>query len=157
MCSTDIRDDSTDVHGSKSPTVTEGLRDSTSVSSTSLASAVPTQSSTDSQPKESQINIPQCVLQHDDDSDIIRAKMSQLVVGVNVVTRLLEHGALEAGLLCSTSPGLLCQHLLPLVATRGVPFAALPDLSDTVARLLGIKRAMCIGWKVSSTCKVCPH
>lgn len=78
----------------------------------------------------------------------ILAKKTQLVVGVNAVTRLLEHGALEAGLLCSSSPRLLCQHLLPLAATRRVPFATLPDLSSMVARLLGLKRAMCLGWKV---------
>lgn len=77
-------------------------------------------------------------------------KSLQLVVGVNAVTRLLERGMLQAGLLCSTSPGLLCQHILPLVSTRGVPFAALPGLSETVAELLGIKRAVCIGLKVYS-------
>lgn len=75
-------------------------------------------------------------------------KSLQLVVGVNAVTRLLERGMLQAGLLCSTSPGLLCQHILPLVSTRGVPFAALPGLSEMVAELLGIKRAVCIGLKV---------
>ena len=83
-------------------------------------------------------------------SDEIRAKKLQLVVGVNAVTRLLEHGDLLVGLLCSSSPGLLCQHLLPLAATREVPFASLPDLSVLVARLLGIRKAMCIGLKVSS-------
>lgn len=84
-----------------------------------------------------------------DSTEDVRGKRSQLVVGVNAVTRLLEHGALEVGLLCTSSPGLLCQHLLPLAATRKVPFAALPNLSEVVARLLGIKRAMCIGLRVS--------
>ncbi len=78
-------------------------------------------------------------------------KQLQLVVGVNAVTRLLERGALQAGLLCTSSPGLLCQHLLPLAATRKVPFAAVPGLSDLVAPLLGIKRAMCIGWRKASS------
>ncbi len=75
---------------------------------------------------------------------------SQLVVGLNAVTRLLEKGKLLTGLLCSSSPSLLHQHLLPLVVTRNVPFAAVPELSKTVSELLGIKRAMCLGLKVSS-------
>ena len=82
-------------------------------------------------------------------SDEVKAKKLHLVVGVNAVTRQLEQGRLKAGLVCSTSPGLLYQHILPLAATREVPFAALPDLSKMLARLLGIKKAMCIGWKVS--------
>ena len=81
-------------------------------------------------------------------TDDTRAKKLQLVVGVNAVTRQLEQGRLEVGLVCSTSPRMLCQHLLPLAATREVPFASLPDLSKTLSQLLGIKKAMCIGWKV---------
>ena len=64
------------------------------------------------------------------------------------MTKSLERGKLEAGLLCLSSPSILCRHLLPLVAVRGVPFAAVPDLSRTVASLLGIKRTMCIGVRV---------
>ncbi len=86
-------------------------------------------------------------------SDEVKLKKLQLVVGVNAVTRQLEQGGLEVGLVCSTSPGMLYQHILPLAATREVPFAALPDLSKTLAGLLGIKRAMCIGWKVNTVNK----
>ena len=82
--------------------------------------------------------------------DTSPAKKTQLIIGVNAVTRLLEGGTLEAGLLCSSSPRVLCQHVLPLAATRGVPFAAVPDLSSEVARLLGIKRVMCLGLKVNN-------
>lgn len=85
-------------------------------------------------------------------SEEVQAKKSQLVVGVNAVTRQLEQGKLEAGLVCSTSPGMLYQHILSLAATREVPFAAVPDLSRTLARLLGIRKAMCIAWrKVSAS------
>ena len=80
---------------------------------------------------------------------VLARRRAQLVVGVNAVTRLLERGGLEVGLVCASGPSLLCQHLLPLAATRGVAFAALPDLSCTVAALLGVKRVMCLGWKVS--------
>lgn len=81
--------------------------------------------------------------------DTVRRKRAQLVVGMNAVTRLLEQGALQVGLLCTSSPKLLCQHLVTLAATRKVPFATLPNLSEVVAKLLGIKRAMCIGLRVS--------
>ena len=81
-------------------------------------------------------------------SDEVKAKKLQLVVGVNAVTRQLERGGLEAGLVCSTSPGVLYQHILPLSATQGVSFAAVPGLSEMLAKQLGIKRAMSIGWKV---------
>lgn len=83
------------------------------------------------------------------ESEGVGGKRLQLVIGVNAVTRLLEHGALQVGLLCTSSPGLLCQHLLSLAATRKVPFAAVPNLSEMVARSLGVKRAMCMGIKVS--------
>ena len=85
------------------------------------------------------------------------AKKMQLVVGINAVTRLLEKGGLVAGLICSSSPSLLCQHLLPLAASRGVPFAAMSELSETVGQLLGIKRAMCLGLKVLYTLSLCTH
>lgn len=75
-------------------------------------------------------------------------RKSQLVLGVNAVTRSMEQGKLEAGLVCSSSPSLLFHHLLPLAALRSVPFAALPNLSKTISQCLGIKRAMCIGIKV---------
>lgn len=77
------------------------------------------------------------------------AKRSQVVVGVNAVTRLLEKNGLRFGLVClSAKPPLLHRHLLQLAATRGVPFAALPALSETASPLLGVKSALAIGVKV---------
>lgn len=81
--------------------------------------------------------------------DTARQKRARLVVGLNAVTRSLEHGGLQVGLLCTSSPKLLSQHLMALAATRKVPFATVPGLSNVVAKLLGIKRAMCIGLRVS--------
>ena len=80
--------------------------------------------------------------------DSVERRNDHLVIGINGVTRLLEQGRLAAGLVCSSSPSLLYKHLLPLAAMGGVPFAAVPDLSDTISQCLGIKRAMCIGIKV---------
>ena len=83
------------------------------------------------------------------DNICIKDRRSQLVVGLNAVTRLLEQGRLQAGLLCTAAPKLLTQHLLPLAATRNVPFAALPRLNELITQHLGIKRAVCIGIKAS--------
>ena len=78
-------------------------------------------------------------------------KRQHLVLGINAVTRLLEQRQLAAGLVCSSSPTLLYQHLLPLVAVTGVPFAAVPELSGVLSRCLGIRRAMCLGIRVSDS------
>lgn len=83
-----------------------------------------------------------------EESEKTLAKKSQLVIGLNAVTRLLEKGLLLAGLVSSSSPFLLHQHLLPLVASRGVPFMAVPELEETAGKLLGIKRVLCLGLKV---------
>lgn len=80
----------------------------------------------------------------------VPARKGQLILGVNAVTRLLERGALEAGLLCSSSPRVLTQHLLPLAAARGVAFASVPELSGLVREVLGVKRSMCLGVKVGT-------
>lgn len=77
------------------------------------------------------------------------SKRSQVVVGVNAVTRQLEKNGLRFGLVClSAKPPLIHRHLLMLAATRGVPFAALPTLSETASPLLGVKSALAIGIKV---------
>ena len=75
-------------------------------------------------------------------------KRSQVVVGMNAVSRHLERGNLRAGLVCSSAT-LMHQHLLMLATTRGVPFASLSALAETITPLLGLKRAMSIGFRVS--------
>ena len=76
-------------------------------------------------------------------------KRSQLVIGTNALTRCLEQGTLRVGVVCLTArPALLHKHLLQLSATRCVPMAALPNLSPTIAPLLGLKSCLAIGVKV---------
>lgn len=83
-------------------------------------------------------------------SDSANAQKRQLlVVGVNAVTRQLERDNLRAGLVClSAKPGLLTHHIMMLAATRGCPVLAVPDISSTMASLLGMKSALAIGFKV---------
>ena len=79
----------------------------------------------------------------------IKGKRAQLVVGTNAVTRCLEEGSLRVGVVCLTAkPALLHQHMLQLAATRHVPMAAVPNLSPTIAPLLGMKSTLAIGIKV---------
>ena len=78
-------------------------------------------------------------------------KRSQIVVGVNEVTRGLERNHLRAAVVClSVRSPLLHDHLQVLSATRNVPCIALNGVSATVAPVLGLKRAMTIGLKVSN-------
>lgn len=85
----------------------------------------------------------------DNNKIIINGKRAQLVVGTNAVTRSLEEGSLRVGVVCLTAkPALVHQHLLQLAASRRVPMAALPNLSPTIAPLLGVKSSLAIGIKV---------
>ncbi len=78
-----------------------------------------------------------------------RTKRSQLVVGTNAVSRHLERNSLRAGVVCpSARPPLMHRHLLMMSASRGIPFAAVPHLSETAAPLLGLKTALAIGFMV---------
>lgn len=77
------------------------------------------------------------------------AKRSQIVVGLNEVTKMLERGNLRAGLVClSAKPSLMHQHILVLAASRGVPCTALRGLSATVTPALGLNSALAVGVKV---------
>jgi ribosomal protein L7Ae-like RNA K-turn-binding protein len=79
-------------------------------------------------------------------------KRSQIVVGVNEVTRGLERNHLRAAVVClSVRSPLLHDHLQVLSATRNVPCIALNGVSATVAPVLGLKRAMTIGLKKLSS------
>lgn len=76
-------------------------------------------------------------------------KRSQLVIGVNEVTRSLERGVLRAVVVClSVRIPLLHEHIQFLSATRGVPCIGVHGVSEAVARVLGIKSARAIGLKV---------
>ena len=92
------------------------------------------------------------------DEQSISSKKSQLVIGVNHVTRCLERGELCAGCVClSAKPSLVTRHIMMLAATRSVPFVALPHLGQKVVESLGdIKSALAIGFKVVKFKNVCP-
>jgi len=87
--------------------------------------------------------------------DGLRKKHSQLLIGINSVTRELERDGLRAGIVCLSAVPLLRRHLLMLAATRGVPFAGLKAFSKTAAPLLGIKTTLAVGFKVRSSDPVC--
>ncbi len=91
-------------------------------------------------------NVKDGVTREEDGSQ--ESKDYHLVLGINAVTRLLEQKKLEVGLVCTTTPYLLYQHLIPLAAMAEVSFAAVPDLSQLLSRCLGVKRTACIGIKV---------
>ena len=92
-------------------------------------------------------------------ADQLKEKRSQLVLGVNSVTRELERDGLRAGIVClSAKPAVLHRHLVMLASTRGVPFAGLKDFSKMVTPLLGVKSALAIGFKVrTSSCNMVVH
>lgn len=89
----------------------------------------------------------------------LTVKKSQMIVGVNCVTRSLERGELCAGLVClSAKPALVTRHIMMLAVTRNVPFAALPDLSSAVVDVLGdIRSALAIGFKVRDLASFFTH
>lgn len=81
------------------------------------------------------------------------AKRSQVVIGVNEVTKSLERGTLRAIVVCmSVRIPLLHEHIQLLSATRDVPCVGLHRMSKTIAPTLGLKSATAIGLKVYSTC-----
>lgn len=76
-------------------------------------------------------------------------KRSQLVIGVNEVTRSLEKGVLRAVVVClSVRIPLLHEHIQFLSATRRVPCIGVHGVSEAVARVLGLKSATAIALKV---------
>ena len=85
------------------------------------------------------------------ESTTIDARKTQLVLGTNAFTRCLEEGNMRVGVVClSAKPALLHKHLLQLSAVRRVPVAALPNLSPSIAPLLGLKSTLAIGIKVAT-------
>lgn len=79
------------------------------------------------------------------------AKKSQVVIGVNEVTRSLERGGLRAVVVClSVRIPLLHEHIQILSATRDVPCIGVYHMSQAIAHKLGLKSATAIGLKVFS-------
>lgn len=77
-------------------------------------------------------------------------KKNQFVLGCNSITRCLEQNTLRCGMVClSARPAFVTQHVMMLSAVRSCPIIPLPNLSQELASLLGIKSAMVVGFKVS--------
>ena len=94
----------------------------------------------------------------DEQKVILAAKRSQIVVGVNQVTKSLEKGILRAVVVClSAKPALLHEHIQVLSATRGVHSIAVHGMSDAIAPVLGLKSALAIGLKVRPPIKTSPQ
>lgn len=80
-----------------------------------------------------------------------KAKFSELVIGLNSVTRALEKDELR--LVISTrdlSPSRVIQHLPVLCAMRQIPLCPLPMTSQSLAELMGaseIRTVICFGFK----------
>ncbi|XP_077382320.1 ribonuclease P protein subunit p38 [Festucalex cinctus] len=78
------------------------------------------------------------------------AARRQLALGINEVTKALERNQLKLVLVCrSVKPNHMTNHLIPLSASRGVPACQVPRLSESVARPLGLKSVLALGFRRS--------
>ncbi|XP_033119786.1 ribonuclease P protein subunit p38-like [Anneissia japonica] len=76
---------------------------------------------------------------------------SQILIGINEVTRGLERGLLRCVVVCrSTKPSHMTNHLLTLSATRETPALCLFRLSEIISPLLNLNTVMAIGFKKTS-------
>lgn len=77
-------------------------------------------------------------------------KRSQVVIGLNAVTRALERDSVRAVMVClSVKPAVVNHHIMMLAATKRCPAIALPHLSKTISPLLGVTSALAVAFKVS--------
>ena len=77
-----------------------------------------------------------------------KAARRQLAVGINEVTKALERNELRLVLVCkSAQPAHMTSHLVALASTRRVPACQVPRLSDSVARPLGLKSILALGFR----------
>ncbi|XP_062976804.1 ribonuclease P protein subunit p38 [Elgaria multicarinata webbii] len=73
---------------------------------------------------------------------------NQLAIGINEVTRALEKNELVLVLVCkSAKPAMLTSHLIPLSASRAIPAAQVPRLSESLAPVLGLTSVLALGLK----------
>ncbi|XP_076362953.1 uncharacterized protein LOC143253266 isoform X3 [Tachypleus tridentatus] len=85
----------------------------------------------------------------EDEPVIINAiEKSELVFGVNAVTRATEKNDLVAVLVTnSVKPPELSWHLVPLCASRGTPIICLKELNTSVSKLFNIHSLVALGLK----------
>ncbi|XP_013793993.1 ribonuclease P protein subunit p38-like [Limulus polyphemus] len=77
-----------------------------------------------------------------------RSMRSELVFGVNAVTRATEKNDLVAVLVTNAvKPPQLSWHLVPLCASRGIPVICLKELNTSVSKLFNIHSLVTLGLK----------
>lgn len=76
----------------------------------------------------------------------------QLAIGVNEVTRALERSELLLVLVCkSVKPAIITSHLIQLSLSRTVPACQVPQLSERIAPVIGLKCVLALGFKKNTT------
>ncbi|KAL1785280.1 ribonuclease P protein subunit p38 [Sigmodon hispidus] len=72
----------------------------------------------------------------------------QLVIGVNEVTRALERNELLLVLVCkSVKPAVITSHLIQLSISRNVPACQIPQFSERIAPVIGLKCVLALGFR----------
>lgn len=72
----------------------------------------------------------------------------QLLIGVNEVTRALERNELLLVLVCkSVKPAIITSHLIQLSLSRTVPACQVPQLSERIAPIIGLKCVLALGFR----------
>ncbi|EGV95453.1 ribonuclease P protein subunit p38 [Cricetulus griseus] len=75
----------------------------------------------------------------------------QLVIGVNEVTRALERNELLLVLVCkSVKPAVITSHMIQLSISRTVPACQVPQLSQRIAPVIGLKCMLALGFRKNS-------
>ncbi|OBS77763.1 hypothetical protein A6R68_19848, partial [Neotoma lepida] len=76
----------------------------------------------------------------------------QLVIGVNEVTRALEKNELLLVLVCkSVKPAVITSHMIQLSISRTVPACQVPQLSQRIAPIIGLKCVLALGFRKNTT------
>ncbi|KAL6077222.1 hypothetical protein STEG23_037677 [Scotinomys teguina] len=76
----------------------------------------------------------------------------QLVIGVNEVTRALERNELLLVLVCkSVKPAVITAHMIQLSISRTVPACQVPQLSQRIAPVIGLKCVLALGFRKNTT------
>lgn len=76
----------------------------------------------------------------------------QLAIGVNEVTRALERNELLLVLVCkSVKPAIITSHLIQLSLSRTIPACQVPQLSERIAPVIGLKCVLALGFRKNTT------
>ncbi|KAK2089443.1 Ribonuclease P protein subunit p38, partial [Saguinus oedipus] len=76
----------------------------------------------------------------------------QLAIGVNEVTRALERSELLLVLVCKfVKPAIITSHLIQLSLSRTVPSCHVPQLSERITPVIGLKCFLALGFKKNTS------